>query len=271
MVARSRNLARASGSEPMRRRLQTLALIVLSCVTLVATQPRPRSWGQDAFPYDGRFTFVRLRWASGTYGVPPAGGQGFNFWLHEFPGAEQNLMTVLDDVTLVDAVTDGSLILTLDDPDLFLHPIVMMWEPGFWIMTDEQAERLRAYMLKGGFVIFNDFETDQWANFEAQMNRVIPGARWVALDGTHPIFDSFFRIRQIDAPHPINHHLYGFRPEYYGLFEDDDPTKRLMAIANYNTNLAEYWQMAGTGFFPIGSEDIGFKLGINYMLYGMTH
>ena len=44
-----------------------------------------------------------------------------------------------------------------------------------------------------------------------------------------------------------------------------------MAIANYNTNLAEYWQMAGTGFFPIDSEDIGFKLGINYMLYGMTH
>jgi hypothetical protein len=103
------------------------------------------------------------------------------------------------------------------------------------------------------------------------MNRVIPSARWVQMEATHLIFKSFFRIEHIGAPHPINHHLYGYKPEYFGLFEDDDPAKRLMAIVNYNTSLAEYRQMAGTGFFPIKSENIGFRLGINYMLYGMTH
>ena len=213
---------------------------------------------------------MRLRWTSGTYGAPVM-GQGPNFWLHEFPRAEQNLMAVLDDVTLIDAKTDGSLILTLDNRNLFKHPIAMMWEPGFWVMTDGEAARLREYMLKGGFVIFNDFERTQWDNFAAQMGRVIPGARWVPMEATHPIFNSFFRIQQIDVPHPFNHHLYGYKPEYFGLFEDNDPSKRLMAIVNYNTNLAEYWQMAGTGFFPIESENIGFRLGVNYMLYGMTH
>ena len=103
------------------------------------------------------------------------------------------------------------------------------------------------------------------------MDRVMPDARWIPMEATHPIFNSFFRIEQIDVPHPINHHLFGYKPEYFGLFEDDDSSKRLMAIVNYNTNLAEYWQMAGTGFFPIESENIGFRLGINYMLYGMTH
>ncbi len=254
----------------MSRRLQTLAVVALSCVTVVSAQPRSAGWGRPDIPYDGQFTFVRLRWKAGTYGVPIAGG-GINFWLHEFPRAEQNLMTVLKDFTLVDARTDGSLFLTLDDPNLFKHPITMMWEPGFWAMTDLEAERLRAYLLKGGFVIFNDFELAQWDNFEAQMNRVLPGGRWIRLDGTHPIFDSFFRIKQIDFPHPINHHLFGFRPEYFGLFEDNDRTGRLMAIANYNTNLAEYWQMAGTGFFPIDASNIGFQLGINYMVYGLTH
>ena len=111
-----------------------------------------------------------------------------NFWLHEFPRAEQNLMAVLDDVTLIDAKTDGSLILTLDNRNLFKHPIAMMWEPGFWVMTDGEAARLREYMLKGGFVIFNDFERTQWDNFAAQMGRVIPGARWVPMEATHPIF-----------------------------------------------------------------------------------
>ena len=254
----------------MRRRLRALGIIVLCGVAAAAAQPRSTGWGRRDLPYDGRLTFVRLRWTSGTYGAPVA-GQGLNFWLHEFPRAEQNLMTVLDDVTLIDAKTDGSLILTLDNANLFKHPIVMMWEPGFWVMTDGEAARLREYMLKGGFVIFNDFERTQWDNFAAQMNRVMPGARWVPMEATHPIFNSFFRIEQLDAPHPINHHLYGYKPEYFGLFEDDDPTKRLMAIVNYNTNLAEYWQMAGTGFFPIESENIGFRLGVNYMLYGMTH
>jgi hypothetical protein len=180
-------------------------------------------------------------------------------------------MTVLDDVTLIDAKTDGSLILTLDNRTLFKHPIAMMWEPGFWVMKDDEAARLRDYLLKGGFVIFNDFERTQWDNFAAQMNRVIPGARWVPMEATHPIFNSFFQIKHIDVPHPLNHHLYGYTPEYFGLFEDNDPSKHLMAIVNYNTNLAEYWQMAGSGFSPIESENIGFKLGINYMLYGMTH
>ena len=254
----------------MRRLLRVLAVFLLSCATVATAQSRFGGWGSTDLPYDGRLTFVRLRWNAGTYGVPVA-GQGFNFWLHEFPRAEQNLMTVLEDVTMIDARTDGSLILTLDDAELFKNPIAVMWEPGFWVMTDEQAGRLRDYMLKGGFVIFNDFERFQWDNFEAQMERVLPGARWVPLDETNPIFDSFFRIEQIDVPHPINHHLYGFTPEYFGLFEDNDPGRRLMAVVNYNTNLAEYWQMAGTGFFPIEAENIGFRLGINYMLYGMTH
>ena len=103
------------------------------------------------------------------------------------------------------------------------------------------------------------------------MRRVMPGGRWIRLDGTHPVFGSFFRVEKIDFPHPPQHHLYGFRPMYFGLFEDNDPTKRLMAIANYNTNLAEYWQLAGTGFMPIDSANEAFKLGVNYMMYALTH
>ena len=76
---------------------------------------------------------------------------------------------------------------------------------------------------------------------------------------------------EIEFAHDINHHLFGLRPQYYGLFEDNDPKGRLMAIANYNNNLAEYWQMAGVGFFPIDSSNEAFKLGVNYMLYGLTH
>ncbi len=255
----------------MSRKLRMLAVVALSCVTVASAQPSSGAWGRRTLRFDSRqVSFVRLAWTRGTFGGPVY-GQGINFWLHEFPRAEQNLMQVLDDFTMVDARTDGSLNLTLDDPNLFNYPIAMMWEPGFWVMTDEQAAHLRAYLRKGGIVIFNDFETRQWENFEGQLRRVLPDAQLMRLDETHPIFNMFFRIERIDAPNPINHHLGGFVPEYFGVFEDNDPDGRLMAIVNYNTNLGEFWQLAGTGLLPFEAENTGFQIGINYMMYGLTH
>ena len=255
----------------MRRTLRALGVIVLCGVAAAAAQPRSTGWGRPELPYDGRLTFVRLRWTSGTYGAPVM-GQGPNFWLHEFPRAEQNLMAVLDDVTLIDAKTDGSLILTSRQSESIQAPHCD--DVGARFLGDDGRRGCHgcaSTCSKVGSSSSTTSSRTQWDNFAAQMGRVIPGARWVPMEATHPIFNSFFRIQQIDVPHPFNHHLYGYKPEYFGLFEDNDPSKRLMAIVNYNTNLAEYWQMAGTGFFPIESENIGFRLGVNYMLYGMTH
>ena len=81
-----------------------------------------------------------------------------NAWNHDFPRAEQNLMALLDELTLIDANRDGSLTLSLDDPQLFRYPIVYMWEPGFWTIGDQEALRFREYLLKGGLAIFDDFE-----------------------------------------------------------------------------------------------------------------
>jgi hypothetical protein len=254
----------------MRRQLLVLLAILFAGVTAVLAQTTFGQWGLRSAPYDGEFTFVRLRWTRGTFAAPPV-GPGNNFWIHEFPLAERNLMAMVKDLTLINAKADGSLNLALDDPQLFRHPIAVMWEPGFWIMTDAQAERLREYLQKGGFLIFNDFELEQWDNFEAQTRRIIPGARWIRLDRTHPIFDSFFRIERPEFPHPAMHHLFGLPAQYFGLYEENDPARPLLAIANYNTNLAEYWQLAGTGFFPIDPSNEAFKLGINYIVYGLTH
>jgi hypothetical protein len=239
----------------------TLA-VTLAVAIGAAAQRRP-GWGRSEPAYDGRFTFVRLRWQSaggGRRGMSDA-------WNHDYPRAEDNLMTLLKDLTFIDTNREGTLILTLDDPRLFKYPIAMMWEPGFWTMSDHEAERLRDYLTKGGFLIFDDFEGAQWNNLEDQMRRVLPAARWVKLDRSHRIFDSFFRMDTIDFPHP----MYGILPTYYGLFEDNDPTRRLMAIANHNNDVAEYWEWSGRGFFPVDPSNEAYKLGINYMLYGLTH
>jgi hypothetical protein len=121
--------------------------------------------------------------------------------------------------------------------------------------------------MKGGFAIFDDFEHDQWNNLEAQMRRVLPDGRWVELDVSHPIFDSFFRMTKIDFPHP----MYGILPTYYGIFENNDPNARLLAVANHNHDVAEYWEFSASGLFPVDLSNEAYKLGVNYMVYGMTH
>jgi len=217
--------------------------------------------------YDGRFTFVRLRWGS-DLGFSRRGGFS-SAWNHDYPRAERHLSLILEDLTALDIHTDGSLILPLDDPELFNYPIAFMWEPGFWNLTDREAGAFRAYLLKGGFAVFEDFDgQDQWANFAAQMRRVLPDGRFVRLNNTHYVFNSFFLVKDIDA---IVHPMSGIRPSYYGIFEDNDPAKRLMVIANYDNDVPEYWEWSGDGVYPFDASNEAYKLGVNYIIYGLTH
>jgi uncharacterized protein DUF4159 len=241
--------------------------MTLVAVTAAAAQP---AYYDPAYsstvPYDGRFTFARLRWKSDLRG----GFRGFaSAWNHDYPRAEQHLGQIVNELTYLDVQTAGSRVLTLDDPALFRYPIAFMWEPGFWNLTDSEAESFRAYLLKGGFAVFEDFDgPDQWNVFEAQMRRVLPTARFVRLDRTHRIFDAFFTITDIDAiVHPMSH----IRPSYYGIFEENDPSRRLMVVANFDNDVPEYWEWSGQGLFPFDASNEAYKLGVNYLVYGMTH
>jgi hypothetical protein len=217
-------------------------------------------------PYDGQFTFVRLRWQS-DLGFARRGFR--SAWNHDYPRAEQHLSQILQELTALDIHTGASRILTLDDPDLFRYPIAFMWEPGFWNLTDREAESFRAYLTKGGFAVFEDFDgAAQWSNFEAQMRRILPEGRFVRLEERHRIFDTFFQIRDIYA---IVHPMSGIRPSYYGVFEDNDPSKRLMVVANYDNDVPEYWEWSDQGLFPFDASNDAYKLGVNYVLYGLTH
>jgi len=248
------------------RWVRCAAALCFASVTAVTAQYDRAAQGSHRtdFDYDGQFTFVRLRWNSGF------GRGGFGAaWNHDLPRAEQHLAMIMRELSLVNMRTDGSKILMLDDPELFKYPIAFMWEPGFWNLTDEEATAFHAYLTKGGFAVFEDFDgAAQWAHFEAQMRRVLPEGRFVRLDRSHPIFDCFFRVQDIDA---IVHPMTGIRPSYYGIFEDNDPSRRLMVVANYDNDVPEYWEWSGEGLYPFDTSNEAYKLGVNYLIYGLTH
>ena len=218
--------------------------------------------------YDGKFTMVRLRWGSDLGGG--FGRRGFSAaWNHDYPRAEAHLARIAKDLTTIDVRVDGSLILALDDPALFKYPVAFMWEPGFWNLTDTEAVAFRAYLQKGGFAIFEDFDgPQQWSVFESQMRRVLPNGRFVRLGKEHRIFDSFFTVKDPDA---LVHPMIGIKPSYYGIYEDNDPRKRLMVVANFDNDVPEYWEWSGEGFYSVDVSNEAYKLGINYLIYGLTH
>jgi hypothetical protein len=226
---------------------------------------------QGNTPYDGRFVFVRLRYnaAFGRWGNWI--GDGGVPWSHDYPDGEVHFSKILEELTFLNIRTDGSNILSIDDPELFNYPVAYMAEPGHWGVTPAEADSLRKYLLKGGFVIFDDFRDGDWDNLQDQMRRVLPEARWVELDGTSKVFHAFFEIPHPETLAPPS--VYGgqFTPSYWGLYENNDPDKRLMAVANVNNDISEYWEFSDTGIAPIDLTNEAYKFGVNYVMYALTH
>jgi hypothetical protein len=215
-------------------------------------------------PYDGRLVFVRLRYEGGLGGFGGFGrGPG---WAHDYPTADIHLMRIINEISIVRPRLDGSNVFAVDDPELHSYPIAYMSEPGGWRLEEGEARALRSYLLKGGFIIFDDFRGRDWDNLVEQMRRVLPELTWTQLDSTHPVFHSFFEIDDLEYLTS-----YNGLPSYWGLFERNDRSRRLLALANRDNDLGEYWEFSDTGYAPVDLSNEAYKFGLNYFIYGLTH
>ena len=241
-----------------------------SDVSAPVRPPTPQDIESLNSPYDGKLHFVRIMYTPASRGR--GFGRGFRgrepMWAHDYPRGERNFMKIIDEMTDIHPLVDGSNILALDDPRLFQYPIAYIVEVGSWEPTDTEVEGLSQYLQKGGFLIVDDFR-DPWnlSSFMEQMGKVLPGIQFVELDGTHEIFDSFFRV----DPHKVIPPYGPQTPVWYGLFEDNDPEKRLMVIVNYDNDISEYWEFSDLGYYPIDLSNEAYKLGVNYLVYALTH
>ena len=257
----------------MRRAVIALALLIVGLGTGLA-DVRPPEVPYQNHDHRGQFTFVRIRFDPVVWGPGPF-YWGYDLkWNHDYPWAEQNLARILEELTLM-SPTQGGNIIAADDPALFGYPLAYLCEPGYWDPTEEEVASLRRYLLKGGFLIIDDFSDlymkgPQFRNFDLQIRRILPEARLFELDVDDPVFSTFFKIESLDFTHPKLPYL---QTKFYGIFEDNDPEKRLMVVANYNNDIGDYWEWSDQpdNWYPIDLTKKGFQVGVNYVLYALTN
>ncbi|NNL30532.1 MAG: DUF4159 domain-containing protein [Gemmatimonadetes bacterium] len=229
----------------------------------------PQSFQDINAPYDGQFHFARIYFESrGGRGGFGRGRGGGALWAHDYPRADYNFLSILTETTFVRSHDRASNVIPLDDPDLFRYPIAYIVEIGSWVPTDEEVGALGEYLLKGGFLIVDDFQGYRaLQNLQLHLGRAVPGAQVQLVEPTDDIFDSFFRIIPDNVIPPYG----GQPPLWLGVYEDNDPTKRLMVMINANNDIAEYWEFSDQGYYPIDLSNEAYKLGVNYVVYGLTH
>jgi hypothetical protein len=216
-----------------------------------------------------RFKFARISFGP-VYAGMYLGDNGMP-WSHDYPRAGEHFSKILTELSKLQVSFDDSeYIFSFTDPNLFKYPFAYLCEVGFMDLEDEEIQGMREYLLRGGFLMIDDFRDDRrsggfaFDNLKEYVKRALPEYEMKRLDVSHPIFNCFFSIKSLEDARSYGRNS----PEFWGV---EDKHGRLMMIINYNNDLSEYWQFSNDPFAPIEDTNTAYKFGVNYVFYALTH
>src|SRR6056300_483853 len=224
----------------------------------------------------GEFNFVRVRFNTYFSGGGFRGGFGDGPWAIDFPDADTNFLRGVSRLTNIRVMSDP-IVLRFDDEEIFDYPFLYMLEVGQgggMVLSAKEIENLREYLLRGGFLLIDDFWGQrQWDNFFAAFSQVFPDREIIELQADHEIFHVYY---DIDGPQMIPA-LY--RSDDFGEQGIDyasnhailDDSGRVMVLINWNSDMGDGWEHTYHQAYPTRYANSAYRLGINYLMYSMTH
>ncbi len=227
---------------------------------------------------DAEFHMVRLVYG----GLGQGGFRGFRnrWWAIDYPDAEIHFLPALSRLTNL-SVADDSRHLPITDDRIFKYPFAFMQQPGQgnWSPSELEAERLREYLDRGGFLLVDDFHGDyEWYLFAAGMKRVFPNREIVEIPDDDVLMNIFFdlddRIQIPGLRHlalasggQIVARMQG-QPHWRGIYDDRG---RLVVAISFNIDMGDAWEHADDAYYPAQMTGLAYRLGVNYVIYAMTH
>jgi len=245
------------------------ALIIVIIGLLVTTIT---GFANDARGQDNDFTFGRV-----VYQSRSSFFRGFGYrWAVDYPSADANVIRALRSATTLKINEPKAIELT--EPDLFEIPFLYILEVGALQFSQEEADALREYLLRGGFMMVDDFHgSRQWAVWESQIKKVFPDRPIIEVPDDHPVFHCYYDFEKYPLVPGIvtiwnmtdyerDGALYGHHCR--GIFDDQG---RLMVLINWNVDLGDGWEHAADPIYPRKFSVIAYRLAVNYAIYAMTH
>jgi len=238
---------------------------------------RPTSDAQPGGPSYGEYTFVRTIYNSPMRGRRGYGYYGAGTWTTDYPEADNNFIVGLREwagTNLKIAARPEAL--EIMDDRIFDYPILYAVEPGFMELSDEQAVRLREYIMRGGFFMVDDFWGEaEWENVQEQFHKILPEYEIKDLPLSHPIFHSYLDIEEVvqvpnvyNAQRGVTSEKGGIVPHYMGVENKDG---RLVAFVSRNCDLGDAWEWINDPVYPAKYGLPAYKVGINVVSYAMSH
>jgi hypothetical protein len=237
---------------------------------------QPPQQEQSGVSY-GEYTFIRT-----IYDSPARARRGYyggGTWTTDYPEADNNFIVGLREWagTNLKIAPRPEQIEILDDR-IFDYPIIYFVEPGFLELSDEQAKRLREYVARGGFMFFDDFwGVYEWENLETQLKKIWPEGGYTPKDLplSHPIFHSYLDVEEVvQVPNVYNamrgetSEKGGIVPHYMGV---EDKNGRIVCFISFNCDLGDAWEWINDSRYPVKYGLPAYKLGINVVIYAMSH
>jgi hypothetical protein len=222
-----------------------------------------------------RLMYPAIRGAWGFRGNPDW-QHGRANWTIDYPRSDRHLSAAMRRLTRIH-VRSVEQCVNLDDGDeVYYYPFLYGVEVGHWSLTDGQAAKLRDYLLRGGFFMCDDFHgTYEWEVFNASMKKVFPDRQIVELENADPVFHTLYdlgdRYQVPGLQYVYTGRVYehdGTVPRWRGIYDDKG---RLMVAICHNMDLGDSWEHADNPDYPAKFSDLGIRIGVNYVVYAMTH
>lgn len=258
--------------------MMAVVLLAVLAATLIHAQRRFRGFDDDdeplIIPKDAsektEFTFTRLRY--NDYG----GNQGWRgYWTMDYPKADRQFVQGVRRLSRLH-VRSVENVVDLDSDEIFNWPWIYAVEVGHWDLDQRQAKRLRDYLLRGGFLMVDDFHgTFEWEIFMASLGRVFPDRPVVDIPKHDAAYKMLWEIdEKVQIPGIVmfrtgrTYERDGVDPAWRGVYDDKG---RLVLAICHNMDVGDAWEHADWPQYPERYASLAYRIGINYIVYSMTH
>lgn len=200
--------------------------------------------------------------------------QGLSLWTQDFPRADRHFSLAVRRLTRIHVRSVEQPVSLDDGDDVYNWPWLYAVQVGEWGLTDAECAKLRDYLLRGGFFMADDFHgTVEWSVFQETMKRVFPDRPIVDIPDSDPIFHTVYDLDQryqiVGAEHLLEGHKKdGYVARWRGIYDDKG---RIMVAISFNSDIGDSWEWADDPRYPEKYSDLGVRIGINYIVYAMTH